>query len=274
MPYKYEDRVLISSCMRNTAFITKEPFTHESLLLDKKEYQLSDREKALAFKEYQHDKKYFPYTRPSYNSLLYPKFPSNPQQLIQNQHQYSNYLHGSASSFNLGSSPSSSSLYGRLLNESSNESSSSSRNLDFSLHRSLSTSTLLNHNTNSYFASASSSQTPSSNSSSDNPTIMKYLNSDTNVNGSAEFGSARPPPVNQTQPSQIQNLRDVKISCFVAPSQIVIPSSTPSVSPCTSTCEARLNEGQIVIQPGEKVYILKTPKGCYLRTQDKKVCIE
>ena len=265
--------------MRNTAFITKEPFTHESLLLDKKEYQLSDREKALAFKEYQHDKKYFPYTRPSYNSLLYSKFPSNPHQLMQNQHQYSNYLHGSASSFNLGSSPNSSSLYGRLLNENSNESSSSSRNLDFSLHRSLSTSTLLNHN-NSYFTNTNSSQTPSSNSSSDNPTIMKYLNSDTNVNSSVDFSIAKPPPppppVNQTQPanassSQIQNLRDVKISCFVAPSQIVIPSSTPSVSPCTSTCEARLNEGQIVIQPGEKVYILKTPKGCYLRTQDKKV---
>jgi hypothetical protein len=27
---------------------------------------------------------------------------------------------------------------------------------------------------------------------------------------------------------------------------------------------------KIVIQKGEKVYILKTPKGCYLRTQDKK----
>lgn len=30
------------------------------------------------------------------------------------------------------------------------------------------------------------------------------------------------------------------------------------------------DRNKIVIQKGEKVYILKTPKGCYLRTQDKK----
>ena len=30
------------------------------------------------------------------------------------------------------------------------------------------------------------------------------------------------------------------------------------------------SDNKIVIRQGEKVYILKTPKGCYLRTQDKK----
>ena len=79
MPYKYADSVLIACCMRNASFITKEPFTHESLLIDKKEYKLSEREKQLAHREYQNDKRNFPYAaRQSYiNSphLLNSKYP-------------------------------------------------------------------------------------------------------------------------------------------------------------------------------------------------------
>ena len=45
MQENFDDQVLINSCMKNSHAITKAPFTHESLLLDKKEYALSDREK-------------------------------------------------------------------------------------------------------------------------------------------------------------------------------------------------------------------------------------
>lgn len=60
MPSKFEDRVLVQACIQHAHVITREPFTHESLLIDKKEYQLSAREKEIAFREYHHDKRYFP----------------------------------------------------------------------------------------------------------------------------------------------------------------------------------------------------------------------
>lgn len=60
MPLKFDDQVLVQACMQHASVITREPFTHESLLIDKKEYQLSAREKEIAFREYQHDKRYFP----------------------------------------------------------------------------------------------------------------------------------------------------------------------------------------------------------------------
>ena len=62
---KFEDQGLVTSCLRHADLITKEPYTHESLLIDKKEYQLSEREKASALRDYQNDKKNFPYVRPN-----------------------------------------------------------------------------------------------------------------------------------------------------------------------------------------------------------------
>lgn len=62
MPQKFDDHVLVKSCMQHSGVITREPFTHESLLIDKKEYQLTSREKEIAFREYHQDKKYFPYS--------------------------------------------------------------------------------------------------------------------------------------------------------------------------------------------------------------------
>ena len=73
MPEKFDDQVLIAACMKHSSTITKEPFTHESLLIDKKEYQLSDREKNLAFRDYHHDKKYFPTSRSSSLSQFYQR---------------------------------------------------------------------------------------------------------------------------------------------------------------------------------------------------------
>ncbi len=73
MPEKFDDQVLIAACMKHSSTITKEPFTHESLLCDKKEYQLSEREKNLAFRDYHHDKKYFPTSRPSSLSQFYQR---------------------------------------------------------------------------------------------------------------------------------------------------------------------------------------------------------
>lgn len=72
MESRFDDGVLVTSCLRHKDVITKEPFTHESLLIDKKEYQLSEREKETAFREYQQDKRYFPCARSnSYNYLRY-----------------------------------------------------------------------------------------------------------------------------------------------------------------------------------------------------------
>jgi hypothetical protein len=60
MSSKFEDTVLVRACMHHANVITREPFTHESLLIDKKEYQLSAREKEIAFREYNYDRRYFP----------------------------------------------------------------------------------------------------------------------------------------------------------------------------------------------------------------------
>ena len=54
---KCNDHVLINTCLKYNHLITKEPFKHESLLLDKKEYQLSNREKRDAFKHYEYEKR-------------------------------------------------------------------------------------------------------------------------------------------------------------------------------------------------------------------------
>lgn len=64
-------------------------------------------------------------------------------------------------------------------------------------------------------------------------------------------------------PTIANNLRDIKISSFTANAQINIPISADPNNPSQPA-------QSIVIQPGEKVFILKTPRGCYLRTPDKR----
>jgi len=51
-----DDPVLITTCKQYAQSITKIPFTHESLLSDQKEYQLTSAEKRRAQQEYQHEK--------------------------------------------------------------------------------------------------------------------------------------------------------------------------------------------------------------------------
>ncbi|RMZ96326.1 helicase ARIP4-like isoform X1 [Brachionus plicatilis] len=172
LDHKYNDPVLVNACIKHAHVITKEPYTHESLLIDKKEYQLSEREKAMAFKDYHHDKRFFPYARS--NSLYY----------------------------------------------------------------------------NSYNSRCSAMATA-------------VISSDQSSRGSSSTSVAEPvmEPVvavpHAPLPSQnVNQLKDVKISSFVANTQISIPTS--------NHCQS------VSIQPGEKVYILKTPKGCYLRTPDKR----
>ncbi len=78
--------------MKHSSTITKEPFTHESLLIDKKEYQLSEREKNLAFRDYHHDKKYFPTSRPSSLSQFYQRTSLSLPPVLVNNGGYSNYI--------------------------------------------------------------------------------------------------------------------------------------------------------------------------------------
>jgi hypothetical protein len=51
--------------------------------------------------------------------------------------------------------------------------------------------------------------------------------------------------------SSLHNLKDVKITSFISTSEIIIPTSYGDNE----------TERSITIQPGEKVFILKTPKG-------------
>jgi hypothetical protein len=80
MPIKFNDQVLVNSCMKNSHVITREPFTHESLLLDKREYQLSEREKNMAFRDYNHEKKYLPANKPTTYSQFYQRAQNYPAQ--------------------------------------------------------------------------------------------------------------------------------------------------------------------------------------------------
>ena len=188
---------MVRGCLRNANFITKEPFTHESLLIDKKEYKLSEREKQLAHKEYQHDKKYFPYSRPAtslyagasvgvnYSHLLNQKYPVNlgsksmynMQPGLQTQTSYSSY--GS----DAYSPNPSANIYSKILNESSLAyAEQKNQNLDFSLHRSLSTSSLPFSNSCYSLSRTQNGNSTNNNTSNNNPTIMKYLNSSESLN--------------------------------------------------------------------------------------------
>jgi hypothetical protein len=52
-----DDPILKSTCEQYAQSITKVPFTHESLLSDRKEYQLTSAEKRRAEKEYHEEKR-------------------------------------------------------------------------------------------------------------------------------------------------------------------------------------------------------------------------
>jgi len=63
------DSVLSITCKQYAQSITKIPFTHESLLSDQKEYQMTSAEKRRAEKEYQHEKQMNNFTnRSRFNS--------------------------------------------------------------------------------------------------------------------------------------------------------------------------------------------------------------
>ena len=52
-----DDPVLVSTCQQYSQSMTKVPFTHESLLSDRKEFQMSSAEKRRAQKHYQEEKR-------------------------------------------------------------------------------------------------------------------------------------------------------------------------------------------------------------------------
>ncbi|GFR72897.1 helicase ARIP4-like [Elysia marginata] len=68
-----KDLVLVRVLQKYGNWLTKQPFTHESLLIDRKELRLSKREKRLAKEGYARDKRMnVNYTRPSY-AAYYPQ---------------------------------------------------------------------------------------------------------------------------------------------------------------------------------------------------------
>ncbi|KAM9475031.1 helicase ARIP4-like [Clarias gariepinus] len=66
-PQEDMDLVLRKACMRYPHLITKQPFHHESLLMDRQDLKLTKEEKQAARKSYEIEKRAsVPYTRPSY----------------------------------------------------------------------------------------------------------------------------------------------------------------------------------------------------------------
>ncbi|XP_072136789.1 helicase ARIP4 isoform X1 [Mobula birostris] len=66
------DEVIHRACAKHKHLVTKPPFQHESLLMDRKEYKLTKAEKKAAKKSYEDEKRAsVPYTRPSY-AQYYP----------------------------------------------------------------------------------------------------------------------------------------------------------------------------------------------------------
>ncbi|XP_067855097.1 helicase ARIP4 [Heptranchias perlo] len=66
------DEVIHRACAKHKQLVTKQPFQHESLLMDRKEYKLTKAEKKAAKKSYEDEKRAsVPYTRPSY-AQYYP----------------------------------------------------------------------------------------------------------------------------------------------------------------------------------------------------------
>ncbi|CAM4935936.1 unnamed protein product [Rotaria socialis] len=86
-----DDPILISACKQYAQSITKIPFTHESLLSDRKEYQLTSAEKRRAEKEYHEEKRMNSF---SYRSRLQP---SRSYSRLFNGHEPRSFLHTSPS---------------------------------------------------------------------------------------------------------------------------------------------------------------------------------
>ncbi|CAF3651610.1 unnamed protein product [Rotaria sordida] len=87
-----DDSILLSICKQYPQSITKIPFTHESLLLDQKEYQLTSAEKRRAQKEYQYEKRMKTYlNRSRFNSSRYSSFMNNNSRYLNENIQPSNY---------------------------------------------------------------------------------------------------------------------------------------------------------------------------------------
>lgn len=248
MPERFDDQVLIRSCMKHSNVITKEPFTHESLLIDKKEYQLSEREKSLAFRDYHHDKKYFPTSRPSTYSQFYNRTSlSNPSLL--NSQFYNPQLNPLASAMNYSAlTPASSSLSNSSIGSSSSSSYSSLNSFQqHNQHENYQNNDLdfkLSHN-------------------------LLSMNYNLNANGHSnryQLSTNTESPVKPAASNQLQNLKDVKVSRFTVSAQIMIPPSSSDVA----TGELTHSSGPTLIQPGQQVFLLQTLKGIFLRTQDKK----
>ncbi|KAK6176105.1 hypothetical protein SNE40_014453 [Patella caerulea] len=82
---KHTDPVILNVLNREGKWLTEPPFTHESLLLDRKELRLSKREKQLAKEGYARDKKMsVTYSRPSY-AAFYPNRGGVGLPIIRNQ---------------------------------------------------------------------------------------------------------------------------------------------------------------------------------------------
>ncbi|XP_046726872.1 helicase ARIP4-like isoform X1 [Silurus meridionalis] len=66
-PQEDMETVLKEACMRYPHLITKQPFHHESLMMDRQDLKLTEEEKQEAKKSYENEKRAsVPYTRPSY----------------------------------------------------------------------------------------------------------------------------------------------------------------------------------------------------------------
>merc|ERR1719187_2849830 len=93
----YTDRVLRHVVAHHGHKLTKEPFAHESLLVDKQDDKLSKAEKKLAVRAFKMEKNSrVSYSRPSY-SAFYPKGPPPPQLpplLSSNGYQRGRFLPG------------------------------------------------------------------------------------------------------------------------------------------------------------------------------------
>ncbi|XP_069500208.1 helicase ARIP4 [Ambystoma mexicanum] len=69
---KFKESVIQLACLKYPHLLTREPFQHESLLIDRKEHKLTRAEKKAAKRSYEEEKRAsVPYTRPSY-AQYYP----------------------------------------------------------------------------------------------------------------------------------------------------------------------------------------------------------
>uniref|UniRef100_A0A2C9JT34 Helicase ARIP4 n=1 Tax=Biomphalaria glabrata TaxID=6526 RepID=A0A2C9JT34_BIOGL len=89
------DPVMINVLMKHGQWLTKQPFTHESLLIDRKELRLSKREKRIAKEGYARDKRMnVTYTRPTY-AAYYPQQGILPNRLpLNSRYNYAAFRRG------------------------------------------------------------------------------------------------------------------------------------------------------------------------------------